>query len=83
MTERRILPFDDLRATGLLWLLNKSCLHPRGYALAFHYDGDGELSGWKLLGDGSEPWQFDVDTENDAFARVEAFLAAHAPGSGQ
>lgn len=81
MTDRPILPFEDLRSTGLLWLLNKSCLHPRGYALAFYYDDIGDLIGWNLLGDGSEPWQFDTNTDDDAFARVEAFLESHAPGS--
>jgi hypothetical protein len=38
--------------------------HPRGFALALHYDEHddvtrqpiGEPSGWSVLGDGLEPW---------------------------
>lgn len=77
MTESRLCSFDELRTTGLLWLFNRACLHPRGYALAFHYDETGEPTGWKLLGDGSEPWSFDGDTDDEKFAAVEELLAAH------
>lgn len=74
MTEH-IRPFEDLRTTGLLWLLNKAALHPRGYALAFNYDDGGDLVGWSLLGDGTEPWQFDSDTDDRCFSDVEELLA--------
>ena len=59
MSER---PFNELRDTGLLWLINRVVFHPRGYALALHYaDPDpgptgGTATGWSLLGDGTEPW---------------------------
>lgn len=51
-------PFDELRPTGLLWLINTTVFHPRGYALALHFDDVGACTGWSLLGDGSEAWQF-------------------------
>lgn len=51
-------PFEDLRPTGLLWLINTTVFHPRGYALALHFNDDGSCSGWSLMGDGSEVWQF-------------------------
>jgi hypothetical protein len=55
--------FKDFRDCGLLWLFNTSVLHPRGFALGFHWanDADPELDepiGWSIFGDGSEPWMF-------------------------
>lgn len=62
--------WDELRTTGLLWLINTSLLHPRGYALALGYEGDGtdpgKCSGWRIVGDGSEPWQMGCDEETKA-----------------
>jgi len=55
------LGWEELRSSGLLWLINTTVLHPRGYALALIQLG-GSIVGWRLLGDGSEPWQF---AEND------------------
>jgi hypothetical protein len=74
-------PFDDLRHTGLLWYLNRTALHPRGYALAIHYNTDpegnriGEPTGWSLLGDGTEPWQYapEID-ENEAFNALHELM---------
>lgn len=75
-------PFSDLRDTGLLWLINRTVLHPRGYALALNYeepmDGD-EPTGWSLMGDGSEPWQYGCDPgsqarEHECFIAVQALL---------
>jgi hypothetical protein len=60
----------DLRGDGLLWLVNASILHPRGYALA----RDSITGALFLLGDGSEPWRFDMDCE-EQFAAVNALLA--------
>lgn len=67
-------PFDELRDSGLLWLINASVFHPRGFALALHYEG-GEAVGWSLVGDGTEPWQYDPAAD-DRFAAAEATLAA-------
>lgn len=60
-------PFSEFRTEGLLWLINTSVFHPRGYALAFHYDDEGNVTGWSLLGDGTEPWVFSSTppTESD------------------
>jgi hypothetical protein len=56
----RVRTFGEFRDEGLLWLINTSVFHPRGYALAFVYDDeDTEFknpTGWQLHGDGSEPW---------------------------
>jgi hypothetical protein len=64
--------WEELRTSGLLWLLNRVCLHPRGYALAL-VRRDGQYTGWRLLGDGQEVWSF-CDDEDDSYAAVEATL---------
>lgn len=75
-------PFSELRDAGLLWLINRTALHPRGFALALHLDRDGSATGWSVKGDGTEPWAFMMDAEEDAcFGHLEATLAALRPGS--
>lgn len=65
----------DLRDDGVLWMVNRTVFHPRGYALAV--DDTGTLT---LLGDGSEPWSFDLresdgtDREDELFRRFLALL---------
>ena len=73
-------PFADLRATGLLWLINASVLHPRGFALALAYDDHGEAIGWELLGDGGEPWVFPDGAGNAALKAVEELFASTRGG---
>lgn len=70
-------PFEELRDTGLLWLINKVLFHPRGYAIAIAIaiDGTGHALGWSLEGDGSEPWRFEDDEQG--FRAAEATLAQH------
>jgi hypothetical protein len=70
VTEPR--PFSELRDTGLLWLINTTVFHPRGYALAVHYaDGtDSEMIGWSLVGDGTEVWAFGTDADIDSCFRA-------------
>jgi hypothetical protein len=71
----------------LLWLINRVVFHPRGYALALHYPdgttreqidaGGVEPVGWELLGDGSEPWLYGPDVEEDQhFRKVQDLLEA-------
>jgi hypothetical protein len=60
-----------LREDGLLWLINRTTFHPRGYALGY----DEDTGKFELYGDGSEPWKFGLgdDLEQvlfDAVARV-------------
>jgi hypothetical protein len=74
-------PWSDLREDGLLWLINRTVFHPRGFALAMHFDDAGDALGWSLLGDGSEPWTYKPDgEEDDCFARAESALA-RVPGA--
>jgi hypothetical protein len=73
-TDDDVLHFDALRSTGLLWLINASVFHPRGFALALTMR-DGRAVGWSLLGDGSEPWRFGDDTDS-LFAAAEELFAS-------
>lgn len=66
-------PFADLRDAGLLWLINRTVFHPRGWALGLEMRG-GEAVGWTLLGDGVEPWTYgDVD-EREMLHQAEQTL---------
>ena len=68
-------PFSELRDEGLLWLINTTVFHPRGYALAIHFDHEERATGWSLVGDGSEPWQMpDSPTIDELFAKTKRLL---------
>lgn len=69
-----IRPFDDLSGAGLLWLINASTFHPRGWALAVVTDGDGKAVGWQLLGDGTEEWQFEPGAVREQFEAAQRTL---------
>jgi len=49
----------DLIDDGILWAINRTLLHPRGYALAWS-PSEREFY---LQGDGSETWRFATDEE--------------------
>lgn len=70
-----VRPFEDLSPSGLLWLINRVVFHPRGYALSLVADDAGTVTGWKLLGDGRQPWTMG-DEEHEANAARE-FLDVH------
>ncbi len=73
--ERR--PFSELRNRGVLWAVNKTLFHPRGYALAFHYDDDEaatEPTGWSIFGNSSEVWTMTEEMDDRGFAAFEALL---------
>lgn len=71
--DPRTRTFAELRKTGLLWLINTSLLHPRGFAMAVVLNDQGDVTGWKLLGDGTEPWIFNAECD-EQFAAVEELL---------
>lgn len=69
-------PFHELRGSGLLWLINTTVFHPRGYALQLHLDEHGDATGWSLIGDGSEPWLFAPSEEiNELFEAATRTLS--------
>lgn len=73
--------WEELKSTGLLWLINATTLHPRGYALGLLRDEEGEIDGWCIVGDGKEPWVFTdeglpegVPTLDELFAATKELL---------
>lgn len=67
---------DDLRTSGLLWLINRVVFHPRGFALGIVYV-EGEAAGWSLQGDGCDPYRYADDIpEPDLLAAAEREFAA-------
>lgn len=89
---RPVHPFEDFRTSGLLWLINRTTFHPRGFAMGLEYGDDatneqinaGEVEpiGWRLYGDGTEPWSFETDREAEIFRAVETFFDALRPDGG-
>lgn len=65
-------PWGELRDSGLLWLINATVFHPRGYALAVHRNDAGDTTGWSLLGDGAESWTFrDPDDPPEGYVPID------------
>lgn len=68
-------PFSELYGSGLLWLINRVAFHPRGFRLALVANTEtGEVTGWELQGDGSEPHWFPENLDRSRFAEAEATL---------
>ena len=72
-------PFHELSDEGLLWLINRTTFHPRGYALSVNKADDGTWLGWNILGDGTEVWTFSAEADDEEFAKVAAFFANLPP----
>jgi hypothetical protein len=69
--------FRELSESGLLWLINAVVFHPRGFALALSMDTlTGQVTGWDILGDGTEPWQY-ADDMHARFVAAEATLEVY------
>lgn len=64
---------EELREHGILWMINRVCFHPHGFALAMTPD-DG--SKYELWGNGHEPWQFPEDVENILFDNFNGLAEA-------
>lgn len=62
----------DMIDDGIIWLVNRSVFHPRGYALAV----DSTTGKFYLYGDGAEPWVFpgDGSQEVDKLTRIKQIL---------
>lgn len=71
-----VRPFRELMEdTGLLWLINRTVFHPRGFALALVFADDEREQplGWQLVGDGTAVWAYD---EAEHATEAERFEAA-------
>lgn len=69
-------PLKDLMDSGMLWLINRTTFHPRGYALVLETDKFGEVASWKIIGNGKEVWSFQQGNDDEGFAKAEATLEA-------
>lgn len=72
------LSFDELRDTGMLWMINTAVLHPRGFAMSLVFDDDGRCTGWDILGDGTDRWTYADEMGgrlDECFVAFEAMLA--------
>lgn len=58
------------REEGLLWLVNTSILHPRGYALTFDIDKNGEVKSI-FIQKTDEYWCYMENEALDSFKRYE------------
>lgn len=74
MKATEVRPFIELADAGLLWLINRTVFHPRGFALQLARTEDREAVGWVLVGDGTTPWR--MDAPEPEFDAAEATLAA-------
>lgn len=69
-------PFDQLSTTGLLWLINTTVFHPRGYALTVVYEaGTDTAIGWAIQGNGLEPLEFPNGDNGPDFSAATEFLS--------
>lgn len=64
----------DLHEDGVLWLINKAAFQPRGYSLC-HFPGSSDF--W-LIGDGTEPWRFSDEVDDEKFRAIEDLFARAA-----
>lgn len=62
----------DLRDDSLLWLINRSVFHPRGYALGY----DPDTGDFFLTGTGTQPWTFggDGSQETHHLEKIKALM---------
>lgn len=61
----------EVQEDGLLWALNATLFHPRGFALAW----DPESGEFTVLGDGTEPWGYAEGVYDQIDERFKAFEA--------
>lgn len=73
-TPGALRPMPELSSSGLLWLINRQVFHPRGIALALEVEAANPR--WRLRGNGTEPWSFETEIDNDYFARATATMRA-------
>lgn len=67
LTSEQRATLRAFRESGLLWLVNTSILHPRGYAIAMQLSDHGEPLGMMVDGDGVEPWAYDDPAVHESF----------------
>lgn len=74
--DRALLPISALSDTGILWLINRTVFHPRGFALSLMRNKDGTVSSWNIKGTGKDVFVFNAEDDALHFAQVIEFLAS-------
>lgn len=72
----------DLHDDGILWMLNRTVFHPRGFAAGF----DPVTGNFQIFGDGTESWNYAESmeqAENERFRAFEALLERARVANGQ
>lgn len=69
--------FSELSSSGILWLINRVVFHPRGFALALHFEDDGTAVGWSILRapKAGEVFVFTERQDDAGFRKSEVTLA--------
>ena len=72
-------PADFLRASGILFEINRQVLHPLGMELHLHADDDDGIGGIDIEDNRgeAEPICFTAEAFNEGRARYEDYLAEH------
>lgn len=65
--------FGDLRERGVLWAINRYIFHPRGFALAYGKDEQGEYFRVFVKGDGATVG-FEKDSDDEGKRQFEEWL---------
>lgn len=71
--DQEVFRLNDLRDTGLLWLINATVFHPRGFAIGVNGDH------WTIVGDGTDVFTFTDERATARFADAERFLNSRRP----
>jgi hypothetical protein len=74
------MPWEKMREHGVLWYINRLAFHPRGISLTLTKDNEGNIIAWGLIGDGSEPFAFDPDDDDEEFHKFDKFLHEYMCG---
>lgn len=69
-------PISELSDTGLLWLINATVFHPRGYMLSLHFNEDGVVTGWSLTGTGDTVFTFADDAAERKFQTCQELFGS-------
>lgn len=70
----KLYNFNELENSGLLWLINRTVFHPRGFTFGLVPDANGNMVGWAVVGDGKKCQKFDTEVDEIGFLTAETFL---------
>lgn len=75
----RHLNLREIQESGLLWAINRHCLHPRGLALGIDPDSTGDI---RIMVSGKGPFVFSNEEDDSGMERFERWVAGLKNGGG-